>query len=261
MLISYSINEGAMITCVIIDDEANCREDLSALIEYKFKDRLRITGTAGSVMEGVRLINATLPDVVFLDIRMPGEDGFQLFKKFENINFEVVFTTSYEEYAIQAIKHAAFDFLLKPVDPKELGSLLDRFDMGVKRNSIENKVKLLLAHIEAGDESQILVSLPVGKEFKVMNARDIMYCKAEVNYTEIYTSGNPKILVTKTLGKVEEILHYPFFFRCHKSYLVNLNHINSYNKIDGWIKMKTGELIYLADRRIEEFINLFGREK
>ena len=250
-----------MITCVIIDDEANCREDLSALIEYKFKDRLKISGIAGTVSEGVGLINSTLPDLVFLDIQMPGEDGFQLLKKFDHINFEIVFTTSYEEYAIKAIKHAAFDFLLKPVDPKELDSLLDRFDIEAKRNSIENKVKLLLAHIAAGDEAQILVSLPVGKEFKVMNARDIIYCKADINYTEIYTSGNPKVLVTKTLGKVEEILNYSFFFRCHKSYLVNLNHIDSYNKIDGWIKMKNGELIYLADRRIEEFINLFGHEK
>ena len=250
-----------MITCVIIDDEANCREDLCALIEYKFKDRLRITGTAGSVMEGVSLINATLPDVVFLDIQMPGEDGFQLFKKFDSINFEVVFTTSYEEYAIEAIKHAAFDYLLKPVDPKELESFLERYDKQAKKNSIENKVKLLLAQLESGDEPNILVSLPVGKEYKVVNARDILYCKADVNYTEIYTLEKLKFVVTKTLGKVEEILHYPFFYRCHKTYLVNLNHIDSYNKIDGYIRMKNGELIYLADRRIEEFINLFGKEK
>ena len=250
-----------MITCVIIDDEANCREDLSALIEYKFKDRLQISGMAGSVNEGVSLINKTLPDVVFLDIRMPKEDGFQLFKKFDIINFEVVFTTSYEEYAIQAIKHAAFDYLLKPVDPKELESFLERMDQLAKKSSIENKVKLLLAQIESGNEPNILVSLPVGKEYKVVNARDIHYCKADINYTEIHTSLSAKFLVTKTLGKVEDILHYPFFFRCHKSYLVNLNHIDSYNKIDGWIRMKNGELIYLADRRIEEFINLFGKEK
>ena len=250
-----------MTQCVIIDDEANCREDLKALIEYNFKDRLRIAGMAGSVNESVSVINASLPEVVFLDIRMPEEGGFQLFKKFDHINFEVVFTTSYEEYAIQAIKHAAFDYLLKPVDPKELEAFLDRFEQRIKKNSTENKIKLLLAQLESGDEPNILVSLPVGKEFKVVNARDIIYCKADINYTEIHTSGNSKFVVTKTLGKVEEILNYPFFFRCHKSYLVNLNHIDSYNKIDGYIRMKNLEVIYLADRRIEEFINLFGKEK
>lgn len=250
-----------MIKCVIIDDEANCRNDLASLINYKFKERLQIAGSAESVKEGVALINATLPDVVFLDIRMPEEDGFQLFKKFNSINFEVVFTTSYEEYAIRAIKHAAFDYLLKPVDPNDLDSLLDRFEQKSKKNSIEQKVKLLLARIEAGEESKVLVSLPVGKEFKVINAREIMYCKADINYTEIYVGNHPKIMVTKTLGKVAEILNYPFFYRCHKSYLVNLNHIDSYNKGDGYIRMKNKETIYLADRRIEEFINLFGKEK
>ncbi len=250
-----------MIKCVIIDDESNCRNDLSALIEYKFKDRLRISGMAGSVKEGVGIINASLPDVVFLDIRMPEEDGFQLFNKFDHVNFDVVFTTSYEEYAIQAIKHAAFDYLLKPVDPKDLETFLDRFDQREKQISVAHKIKLLLAQLESGDEPNILVSLPVGKEYKVVNARDIIYCKADVNYTEIHTSSNSKFVVTKTLGKVEEILNYPFFFRCHKSYLVNLNHIDSYNKIDGYIRMKNQEVIYLADRRIEEFINLFGKEK
>lgn len=249
-----------MIKCVIIDDEANCREDLGSLINYKFKERLQIAGTADSVKQGVNLINATLPDVVFLDIRMPEEDGFQLFKKFNNINFEVVFTTSYEQYAIQAIKHAAFDYLLKPVDPGDLELLLSRFEKQTKKSTIEQKVKLLMAQIEAGEESKILVSLPVGKEFKVINARDIMYCKADVNYTEIYAGNHPKILVTKTLGKVAEILDYPFFFRCHKSFLVNLNHIDSYSKVDGYIRMKNKEVIYLADRRIEDFINLFGKE-
>lgn len=249
-----------MIVCVIIDDEANCRDDLRSLIEYKFKDRLRIAGMAESVREGAVLINATMPDVVFLDIRMPEEDGFQLFKKIDHVGFEVVFTTSYEEYAIEAIKHAAFDYLLKPVDPKDLESFLNRFEQQSKNNSIAGKIKLLLAHLESGDETKILVSLPVGKEYKVINARDIIYCKADVNYTEIHILDDSKFIVSKTLGKVEEILKFPFFFRCHKSYLVNINHIDSYNKVDGYIRMKNKELIYLADRRIEKFINLFGKE-
>jgi two-component system LytT family response regulator len=250
-----------MIKCVIIDDEANCRDDLSGLIGYSFKDRLQVCGTAGSVKDGVNIINATLPDVVFLDIRMPEEDGFQLFNRFDPVNFDVVFTTSYEEYAIQAIKHAALDYLLKPVDPNELSAFLNRFDQQTKKNSLSSKIKLLLAQLEAGHEPNILVSLPAGKEFKVVNARDILYCKADINYTEIHTSDHAKFVVTKTLGKVEKILDYPFFFRCHKSFLVNVNHIDSYNKIDGYIRMKNQEVIYLADRKIERFINLFGKEK
>ncbi len=250
----------AMIKCVIIDDEINCREDLASLIAYKFKDRIEVSGMADSVKAGVVMINAILPDVVFLDIRMPEENGFQLFKRFDPVHFEVVFTTSYEEYALQAIKHAAFDFLLKPVDPGELEAFLDRYDQHKKQLSVANKIKLLLAHLESGDEPNILVSLPVGKEFKVINARDILYCKAAISYTEIHLSGGAKVVVTKNLGKVIEILNYPFFYHCHKSYYVNLNHIDSYNKTDGYIRMKNREEIYLATRRIEKFINLFGKE-
>lgn len=250
-----------MISCVIIDDEANCREDLKAMIDYKFKGRIHVAGMGASVKEGVGIINKTMPEVVFLDIRMPNEDGFQLFKKFEPINFEVVFTTSYEEYALQAIKHAAFDYLLKPVDPKDLEQFLERYEKKTKKASANDRIRMLLSHLESGNENNILVSLPTGKEYKVVNAHDIVYCKADVNYTEILTSDGEKVLVTKTLGTVEKILDYPFFFRCHKSFLVNLNHIDSYNKIDGYIRMKNKEEIYLADRRIEDFINIFGKKE
>ena len=249
-----------MISCVIIDDEAHCREDLKTLIEYKFKGRILVVGMAGSVNEGVGIINKTLPDVVFLDIRMPVEDGFQIFKKFDHITFEVVFTTSYQEFAIQAIKHAAFDYLLKPVVPKALEEFIDRYEVKEKGTSANDRIKMLLAHVETGIEPNILVSLPMGKEYKIVNARDILYCKADVNYTEIFLADRTKVLVTKTLGVVETILNYPFFFRCHKSYLVNLNHIDTFSKIDGYIRMKNNEVIYLANLKIKNFINLFGKE-
>jgi two-component system LytT family response regulator len=250
-----------MLNCIIIDDELNCREDLQAVIDHQFKGRIHVAGTASSVKEGVTIINQTMPDVVFLDIRMPVEDGFKLFSKFDYITFEVVFTTSYEEYALQAIKHAAFDYLIKPVDPDDLNSFLERYEKQTKRTSANNKIKMLLDRLESGKEPNILVSLPMGKEFKVVNANNILYCKANVNYTEIYINDGSKILVSKTLGIVEKILAYPFFFRCHKSYLVNLNYIDSYNKSDGYVRIKNDEVIYLATRRIEDFINLFGQEK
>jgi len=250
-----------MINCVIIDDEKNCREDLTALIEYHFKGRLQVAGVAASVNEGVTIIHRTMPDLVFLDIRMPEKDGFQLFKEFDEVNFEVVFTTAYGEYTLQAIKHAAMDYLMKPVDPKEMEVVLQRFENNVKKRNVNYTINKLLNQIETGAESSILVSLPTGKEFKVINANEIIYCQADINYTNIFTTDGAKILVTKTLGKVETILDYPFFYRCHKSYLVNLNHIDIYSKTDGYIKMKNKETIYLAGRRIEDFINLFGKKR
>ena len=250
-----------MINCVIIDDEKNCREDLTALIEYHFKGRVQVAGVAASVNEGVTIIHRTMPDLVFLDIRMPEKDGFQLFKEFDEVNFEVVFTTAYGEYTLQAIKHAAMDYLMKPVDPKEMEVVLQRFENNVKKRNVNYTINKLLNQIETGAESSILVSLPTGKEFKVINANEIIYCQADINYTNIFTTDGAKILVTKTLGKVETILDYPFFYRCHKSYLVNLNHIDIYSKTDGYIKMKNKETIYLAGRRIEDFINLFGKKR
>ena len=250
-----------MINCVIIDDEKNCREDLTALIEYHFKGRLQVAGVAASVNEGVTIIHRTMPDLVFLDIRMPEKDGFQLFKEFDEVNFEVVFTTAYGEYTLQAIKHAAMDYLMKPVDPNEMEVVLQRFENNVKKRNVNYTINKLLNQIETGAESSILVSLPTGKEFKVINANEIIYCQADINYTNIFTTDGAKILVTKTLVKVETILDYPFFYRCHKSYLVNLNHIDIYSKTDGYIKMKNKETIYLAGRRIEDFINLFGKKR
>jgi len=249
-----------MITAVIIDDEYNNREDLKALLASKFADKISVAGVAGSVQEGVKIINQTMPEIVFLDIRMPQEDGFSLFEKFDPVNFDVVFTTAYEEYAIKAIKHAAFDYLIKPVDPKDIQHFIDRYEKQKKKSSINDKIKTLFSHLENHTEKGILVSLPVGKEFKVINANDIIYCKANINYTELYLVNGKSVMVTKTLGKVEEILDYSFFFRCHRTYLVNLNHIDSYNRIDGYIKMKNGEVIYLATRRIEDFINIFGKK-
>lgn len=246
-----------MIRCIIIDDEPNNRDDLKSLIEYKFKDRISVLEMCGSVDEGVKLINQTMPDLVFLDIRMPGQDGFSLFGKFDHILFEVVFTTAYEEYAIQAIRHAAFDYLIKPVAAIDIEAFLKRYQQKSETKSIEQKVKLLLSELQRGPDTNVLISLPMGKEYKVLNTRDIVFCKADVNYTEIHLTGNTKILVTMTLGKVSELLDFPFFFRCHKSYLVNLDHIDTYNKIDGYITMKAGETIYLANRRIEDFINIF----
>ncbi len=242
---------------MIIDDEVNSRDDLRLLIERHFKDRLLVMGECESVEEGVRQINATLPDLVFLDISMPREDGFKLFEKFDDIDFDVVFTTAYAEYAIKAIKHAAFDYLIKPVEPKAIEEILNRFDQKKSRKSLNKKIMLLMAQLQNGPDPNVLVSLPINKEFKVVNAREIVFCKADINYTLIFLADGTKVLVTKNLGKVEEILKYTFFFRCHKSYLVNLNHIDSYSKVDKFIRMKNGEIIYLADRRIEDFINIF----
>jgi two-component system LytT family response regulator len=247
-----------MIKCVIIDDEVNCREDLRLTIERHFKNRLVVVGMCESVAEGKTRIRATLPDVVFLDINMPREDGFKLFEDFNDLNFEVVFTTAYPEYAIRAIKNAAFDYLIKPVDPKEIEQFLDRFEQKSIHNSTNKKFNLLLNQLQHGFDKSVLVSLPDKKEFKVVDAREIVYCKADINYTEIFLSDGKSILVTKTLGVVEEILDFPFFFRCHKSYLVNVNHIESYNKTDRIIRLKNGKEIDLADRRVEEFNNIFG---
>ncbi len=247
-----------MIKCIIIDDESNCREDLRMTIERHFKGRLLVVGLCESVEEGVTRINATLPDIVFLDINMPREDGFKLFEKIDDLNFEVVFTTAYPEYAIRAIKNAAFDYLIKPVDPKEIEQLLIRFEQNSLHNSTNKKFNLLLSQLSKSSDQNVLVSLPDKNGFKVVDAREIVYCNADINYSKIFLSDGKCIHVTKTLGVVEKILDFPFFFRCHKSYLVNINHIEYYSKADRFIRMKNGEQIDLADRRVEEFINIFG---
>jgi len=244
-----------MKTCIIIDDEKNARETLEKIIERYFITKIKVLHSASSVKEGVFAINKCNPDIVFLDIEMPEENGFKLFEYFDIINFEVIFTTAYKQYAIDAIKFSALDYLLKPINFIDLRDVLTRLEKKQKKSSNTAQIEAFLSNINNEPGNFNKIALPTLDGFQLQKVSNIVYCQAEENYTKIFTNRNEAILVARTLKNIEEMLPAEIFFRIHKSYLVNMNYIKSYSKIDGYkLTLENGVTLDVATRRNEDFI-------
>ncbi len=244
-----------MIKCIIIDDERKAREVLNKIIDRYFSDKLKVEYLANSVNHGVYAINKFNPDIVFLDIEMPGDNGFKLFEYFDKYNFEVIFTTAFEQYAISAIKYAALDYLLKPINYIDLRDALKRFEEKQNIKSRHERIETLLSNLNIGENIRSKVALPTLNGYQMENINNIIYCEADQNYTKIHTANNQIILVSKTLKIIEDILPPEIFFRIHKTYLVNLNYIKKYFKTDGHrIILENGKELYVANRRTEDFV-------
>lgn len=244
-----------MISCVIIDDEKPARDALELMILHYFAEKVKVIGKAGSLKEGVFAIYKHKPDLVFLDIEMPEENGFKIFDYFQQVPFAVIFTTAYKEYAIKAIKVAALDYILKPIgieDLKEAVSLYEKRQLsGIPVESIEklvNYLNPLPSHIEK-------VALPTFNGFQMEKINAIMYCQADQNYTKVHTINGGELLISKPLNIVESMLPGDIFFRIHKSHLVNMNYIKSYSRVEGFhVILEDGTKLDVATRRNEDFI-------
>lgn len=244
-----------MKTCIIIDDEKNARETLAKIIERYFSTKIKILFSADSVKEGVFAINKYNPDLVFLDIEMPEENGFKLFEYFDIYNFEVIFTTAYKQYAIDAIKFAALDYLLKPINFIDLRDVLTRLEKKQSQTSNNTQIEAFLSNLNNDPGNFSKIALPTLDGYQLEKVNNIVYCQAEENYCKIFTNRNEVILVARTLKNIEELLPEEVFFRIHKSHLVNMNYIKSYSKTDGYkIKLENGIELDVATRRNDEFL-------
>lgn len=244
-----------MKTCVIIDDEKNARETLAKIIERYFSTKIKILFSADSVKEGVFAINKYNPDLVFLDIEMPEENGFKLFDYFDIYNFEVIFTTAYKQYAIDAIKFAALDYLLKPINFIDLRDVLTRLEKKQSKTSNNAQIEAFLSNVNNDPGNFNKIALPTLDGYQLEKVNNIVYCQAEESYCKIFTNRNEVILVARTLKNIEELLPEEVFFRIHKSHLVNMNYIKSYSKTDGYkIKLENGVELDVATRRNDEFL-------
>lgn len=243
-----------MINCIIIEDDRLALELLYTLIKTNYSKKLKVIGSAGTVKEGMDLIRQKSPDLIFLDIELPDDNGFSIFNSFPNPQFDVIFTTSSSDYAIPAIKHMAIDYLLKPISLIDMNAALVRFD---KRQSTQNdSLKKLVNNIKMGTSYHEKIALPTMDGFQVIPFNEILYCQASENYSYIHTIANETILVTKTLKNLEEQLPASCFFRIHKSVLLNINYIKSFSRKDGYmVTLETGQQFEVATRRYEEFIN------
>lgn len=221
-----------MLKAILIDDEKDALEILLDEIE-KHCPEIEVIDTCLSGEKGVESIRKHTPDVVFLDIDMPGLDGFEVLEKVKNINFEVVFTTAFEKYAIKAFRLSAIDYLLKPIGKTELREATQRLIKHRKNiHLFEERYKEFKYNLNQNNPHKKII-FSTQQAHDLIALQEILYCKAEGNYITVYLiDGNTKTYSQK-IKQVEEILESYNFFRTHTSFLVNLNHVKSYIKGDG----------------------------
>ena len=224
---------------------------------------IQVAGQAATVSEAVESIEALEPQIVFLDVRMQNETGFDVLDRLPKIDFEVIFTTAYDEYAIKAIRYSAIDYLMKPIDPDEFETAMQRAIAKVRQqqSSTPDQVKLLNQHLASGNGDRKLLTktaVPTTEGLIFINTEDIIYCQGQSNYTDIYMANGKVITSSQTLKTYEDMLTDKHFFRVHKSYLINLHHINMYRRGEGGIAiMSNGDEIEIARRSKTSFLNLF----
>ena len=238
---------------MLVDDEKHCIETLRYELQLHCP-QVEIVDSASSGPEGIIKIKDHQPDLLFLDIEMPGMSGFEMLRSLEEVDFAVIFVTAYDQYALQAFRFAAADYLLKPVIGEQLVQAVSRVNT---RNTTVSDSRLqleaLLYNLKEGMKSP-RIALPSGRGMDFVDAADIIYCKAESNYTHIILSNNRKYTIAKTLKDVELILESLNFFRVHQSYLINFGFMQRYLRDDGgYVVMSDGKHIPIAKRRKEEF--------
>ena len=245
-----------MKTAIIIDDEQKGRIALSQKLFDYCKD-VQLIGEAENGEEGIKLIEKLKPDIVFLDIEMPHMNGFDMLLRLPQKDFDLIFTTAYDQYAIKAIKYAAFDYLLKPIDIEELKLAVAKSNDSQNRNT-KKKLEVLDQNLHGRTNlSRIAISSNDGLLF--FNIADIVRLEASHNYTYIYFKNHPKLLASRTLKDFEELLPTEIYFRTHHSHLINLNYIKRYIKGDGGqIEMQDGTYIDVSRRKKEEFLKAMG---
>ena len=220
------------IRSIIIDDEPNNIENLQILLN-QYCHEINIVTTAIDASSGIEAIKAYQPDLVFLDIQMPGGSGFDLLKGFVNINFEIIFITAYDQYGIQAIKFSALDYLLKPINIDELKLAVEKARQKIIAKQKDYNIVNLLEYIKSGNKEIPKIALPTLQEIMYVRVDNIIRCEASNNYTLFYLQNGEKVLVCKTLKEFAELLTPHNFIRTHQSHLVNLHFVKSFLREDG----------------------------
>ena len=241
------------LTSIIVEDEETSREILKNYLK-KYCPNVSVLGEAANVEEALVLIRNHELDLVFLDVEMPYGNAFDLLDKVGNINFETIFVTAYNHYAIEALNAHASYYLMKPISIDELIKAVDYVtDIKTKENALQDQV--LVPKVSSVNGK---ITIPQLDGFEVLNTSDILYCKADDNYTEIYLTTNKKKIVSKTLKHFEDILMDASFARVHKSYLVNINEIVKYVKGKGGsVILSNGKEIMVSASKKSELLSFF----
>ena len=220
-----------MIKAIIVDDEPYCCESLVTLLE-RYCPAVKVADICYSGETALTAIREQQPQIVFLDIEMPRMNGFEMLEKLPEINFEIIFTTSYDQYAIKAIRFSALDYLLKPIDREELQRAVQKVTQHLQ-HQLPQQLEILLQKIRQPVSNIQKIALPTMEGLHMVPVNTIISCASDSNYTVLLLKNKQKLIVSRTLKEIEEMLEEYFFLRVHHSYIVNLNEVNKYIKGEG----------------------------
>ncbi|MEP7252814.1 MAG: LytTR family DNA-binding domain-containing protein [Ginsengibacter sp.] len=243
-----------MINAILVDDEVHWIQELSLLLK-EYCPGVQIISQHTSSQEGLEAIKKIKPDLVFLDIEMPGMTGFELLGALDNISFAVIFTTCYDRYAIQAIRFSALDYLLKPVDAKELIRAVKKAE-DKKQAPVADQFKMLLSQVRDKDFNKVAV--PTLEGFELIPAAQLLRCNANDNYTCFYLKNKNKIVACRTLKEIEEQLSdFKYFVRVHHSHIVNLNEVVKYVRGEGGhLILSDGSFVNVSKSRKDKLLSM-----
>ena len=239
---------------VIVDDENHCCETLSWQIE-KFIPGLEVLQIFTEPRKALEYLKENGIDLLFLDIDMPGMDGFQLLKNLGERTFEVIFTTAYDQYAVEAFRANAADYLLKPIDDEALRETVKRIEGRRDNDHSNEKIDAILTLLNESDPSSEIVSFPTSDGYLFLPKKEIIFCESDSNYTRIYMVDEKPILISRTLKNVENMLGGKPFYRVHHSFLINILHVKKYvRSAGGYLVMSNGKTVNVSRSKKDDFL-------
>ncbi|MBL7934246.1 MAG: response regulator transcription factor [Bacteroidia bacterium] len=246
-----------MIKAVIIDDEVNNQELISNLLK-SFSENVQVVGMANSVESAYQAINEYQPDLIFLDIQMPDGTGFDLLKKFDKINFKIIFVTAHQEFAIEAFKYSALDYLLKPLSPANLLAAVKKAEETMSGDELNLKLKILLNNIAEPIKNKKKIVLKTMERIYSVDLDDIIRFESDGGYTKVYLVDGKRIMVSKTMKDFDDLLLDVGFLRVHHSHLINMNHLFCFEKAEGHVVMKDDSIVPVSNRKKDHLLELLN---
>jgi two-component system, LytTR family, response regulator len=245
-----------MIKTILVDDEARGLNSLKKMLEHNCP-QVKIVAECADASSALEKIKSLVPQLVFLDISMPGKNGFDLLNELDDINFEIIFVTAHNDYTLQAFRYSAIDYLMKPVDEDLLSEAVKRAAKRIGANPTRNNIDAFLYNLNRlQDPRDMKLCIPDLKGFQVIPLSDIVYCEGESSYTIFHLANGEQCTASRTIVEYELLLQDSGFCRIHKSYLVNLIHVKEYQKGEGGVVILSNNIeVEVSRRKKESFIN------
>ena len=246
-------------TACIVDDEEHCRSALSGLLERRHPE-IELLGMATNVPDGIKLVHAQKPKLLFLDIEMGKQTGFDLLQAIGPDQPHVIFTTAHEGYAVRAIRFSALDYLLKPVDAEELANALGKVVEAQRTPQTSDQFLALLKNLSQPQGAEKRIALPVSDGLEMVNMDDILFCESDSNYTVVHQKEKKRLVISRTLKEFEDMLDPAQFIRVHHSHPINVKHVTKYIRGEGGeVIMADGTNVAVSRRKKQELMDSLAR--